>query len=116
MKQFERDHQSIEKLIGYMKDNCQKPFNIHEHANVIYFSTSKLNKVFKEHLGIGPGSYFRKLRIQKAIEIQLRTGLSWTEISEIVGYADLASFSKSFKRVTGLNPKKMGLQHRMNYV
>lgn len=109
MTQFERDQESIQRLISYMTSHSNRNFNIREHANVIFFSTSKLNKVFKEHVGIGPGAYFRRLRIERAIQLQNQTGLSWTEISYLVGYADLPSFSKAFKRVKGVNPKKLSV-------
>ena len=103
--QLDYDKQAINKLLAYMEEHCTEPFIVQKHASVIYFSTSKLNKVFKLHQGVGPGTYFRQLRIQKALEMYRHGNSNWTEISYLVGYADLPSFSKAFKRVTGVNPK-----------
>ena len=76
---------------------------------VIFFSESKLNKVFKLYVGIGPGTYYRRLRIQKAMELYRDGSTSWTEVSHIVGYADLPSFSKAFKKITGTTPNSFSL-------
>jgi len=102
--QIERDRLAIERLMNYMNDHCTEPFNARKHAGVIYFSESKLNKVFKTYAGIGPGAYFRRLRIQKAMELYQSGVRNWTEVSHIVGYADLPSFSKAFKKITGSSP------------
>lgn len=100
----DRDRHSIERLLSYMQEHCTEPFDAKKHASMIYFSESKLNKVFKQYVGIGPGAYFRRLRIQKAVELYQQGIRSWTEVSHIVGYADLPSFSKAFKKITGTTP------------
>ena len=111
LRQLDFDRQAIHQLVNYMQEHCTEPFNAEKHAGIICFSTSKLNKVFKVHQGVGPGTYFRKLRIQKALEMYQKGNTNWTEISYMVGYADLPSFSKAFKRVTGINPKQFSSQH-----
>jgi YesN/AraC family two-component response regulator len=101
----EQDRHAIEKLMEYMREHCTEPFDIRRHAGMVFFSESKLNKVFKLYAGVGPGTYFRRLRIQKALELYRKGKYSWTEIGHIVGYADLPSFSKAFKKITGQSPK-----------
>ena len=104
-QQNERDRVAIERLISYMNEHCPEPFDAKKHARVIFFSESKLNKVFKTYAGMGPGAYFRRLRIEKAMELYRQGVRSWTEVSHLIGYADLPSFSKAFKRITGSSPK-----------
>jgi transcriptional regulator GlxA family with amidase domain len=100
----ERDRVAIDRLLRYMDEHCTEPFDAKKHASLIFFSESKLNKVFKVYVGIGPGAYFRRLRIQKAMQLYQQGIRSWTEVSHIVGYADLPSFSKAFKKITGATP------------
>ena len=102
--QNEHDREAIGRLISYMNEQCAKPFNVKEHARFISFSESKLNKVFKMYTGMGPGTYFRRLRIEKAIELYRQGTRNWTEVSHMIGYADLPSFSKAFKKITGKSP------------
>ena len=105
----ERDRVAIERLLKHMNDHCTEPFDARRHASMIFFSESKLNKVFKLYVGIGPGTYYRRLRIQKAMELYRDGSTSWTEVSHIVGYADLPSFSKAFKKITGTTPNSFSL-------
>lgn len=107
MELNELDKAAIERLISYMNENCLEPFDIKKHASMIYFSTSKLNKVFKLHMGVGPGSYYKRIRLQKAKELMSQQQLTWTEVSGMIGYADLPSFSKAFKRTFGYSPKQI---------
>lgn len=104
-----RDQIAIQKLLRYMDEHCTEPFDARKHAGVIYFSESKLNKVFKQHVGVGPGTYFRRLRIQKAMELYRDGMRNWTEVSHLIGYADLPSFSKAFKKVTGTTPNSFSV-------
>ena len=104
-QEHEADRMAIERLLCYMREHCTEPFDVKKHAEHVCFSESKLNKVFKRHVGVGPGTYFRRLRIRKAVELYYREDTrSWTEVSHIVGYADLPSFSKAFKKIIGCTP------------
>lgn len=99
------DCKAIEKLIAYMNEHPHEHFDIANHARMIGFSISKLNKSFKVHAGVGPASYFRNLKMDKAKKLHTEDSYTWTEISSIFGYADLASFSKAFKRIHGFCPR-----------
>lgn len=99
------DCKAIEKLVTYMNEHLHENFDVANHGRMIGFSVSKLNKSFKVHMGIGPASYFRNLKMEKARKLHYEDSYTWTEISSIFGYADLASFSKAFKRVHGFCPR-----------
>ncbi|WP_343636037.1 AraC family transcriptional regulator [Fluviicola sp.] len=99
------DSKAIDKLITYMNEHPQENFDVAKHARMIGFSVSKLNKSFKAYMGIGPASYFRTIKMEKARELHMQDRYTWTEISSIFGYADLASFSKAFKRIHGFCPR-----------
>jgi len=99
------DCKAIEKLITYMNEHPHENFDIAAHARMIGFSVSKLNKSFKAYKGIGPATYFRNLKMEKARKLHYEYAYTWTEISSLFGYADLASFSKAFKRIHGFCPR-----------
>lgn len=99
------DCKAIDKLIAYMEEHPHESFDVSKHARMIGFSVSKLNKSFKAYQGIGPATYFRNLKMDKARKLHGEDTYTWTEISSIFGYADLASFSKAFKRIHGFCPR-----------
>ena len=99
------DRKAIDKLIAYMHEHPHEHFDISNHARMIGFSVSKLNKSFKAYQGIGPATYFRNLKMEEARKLYGQDRYTWTEISSMFGYADLASFSKAFKRIHGFCPR-----------
>lgn len=56
---------------------------------------------FKREFGRTPMQYLTWVRIQKARELALQTNLSVSEIASQVGYADVHTFGKMFKKKTG---------------
>jgi AraC-like DNA-binding protein len=56
---------------------------------------------FKITFGIAPGQFQIMLRVQKAKELAIHTGLSVGEIANQVGYNDVHTFGKIFKKKTG---------------
>ncbi|TLS50825.1 AraC family transcriptional regulator [Paenibacillus antri] len=56
---------------------------------------------FKRQFGLTPMQYLTWVRIQKARELALQTSLSVSEIASQVGYSDVHTFGKMFKKKTG---------------
>jgi AraC-like DNA-binding protein len=56
---------------------------------------------FKQEFGMSPGQFQIWLRIQKAQELAIQKGLSIGEIALEVGYSDVHTFGKMFKKKTG---------------
>nr|WP_255541672.1 helix-turn-helix transcriptional regulator [Legionella bononiensis] len=52
-----------------------------------------------------------EVREQKAKTFLLNNGISITEVSFLLGFNDTSSFTKAFKRWTGLTPSEYKEQH-----
>ena len=61
-------------------------------------------KVFKNSYNITPHQYLTKKRLEEA-KLLLEKNYKVTEVCKKVGYEDLASFSKLFKKSTGICPR-----------
>ena len=59
---------------------------------------------FNQATGKPPKQYFQKLRIDEAKRLLESTGLSVDDITEKVGYLDVSSFRRLFKREVELSP------------
>lgn len=58
---------------------------------------------FRHTFGMSPTQYLVWIRLEKAKELALQSGLSFGEIANEVGYANVHAFGKIFKRKTGMS-------------
>ena len=67
---------------------------------------SYFGKIFKEALGKSPQEFLLNYRMVKAAELLKLTKLSVGDISSAVGYDNQLHFSRAFKSIYGISPKK----------
>lgn len=92
-------------LLNELKQNISKNnFSITKFSKENNISRSYLNKMFLENTGITPTNYLLRLRMEKAKVAISSTSKLVKEIAKEVGYTDEYTFSKAFKRYTGLSP------------
>lgn len=63
-------------------------------------------KAFRRHTGQAPKEYHIRHKIRRAQEILGAQPLTVGEVGERLGYPDLFTFSKQFRRVTGMTPSR----------
>ena len=92
-----------------------KPLKVSVLAMVVLYAvllipvTSWLNllsMLFQKETGVAPISYFIRLKIQKACQYIVLTGLKLNEISTKLGFEEPAYFSRTFTKVMGFSPSE----------
>lgn len=94
----------LPNIIVYMESNLDRPITIDELVSTFHISKSYLMSVFREIHGTSPIQYHMNLRINKAKYLLRFSSLSITEIATIVGFENIHSFSRVFKRFEGIPP------------
>src|SRR5262249_19107820 len=90
----------------WMETSLQRGFNLRELARHLAVSERTLNRRFKQALGAPPLQYLQTLRIDVAKRLLETRRLTVDSVSERVGYSDLSTFRRLFKRETGLSPRE----------
>ncbi|MFE9691582.1 DUF6597 domain-containing transcriptional factor [Micromonospora sp. NPDC005806] len=67
-------------------------------------STRRLQRLFLDHVGVGPKWVIRRYRLQEAIEQAAAGPLDWARVAADLGYADQAHLVREFTSVTGVSP------------
>ncbi|MDG4803538.1 AraC family transcriptional regulator [Micromonospora sp. WMMD980] len=67
-------------------------------------STRRLQRLFLDHVGVGPKWVIRRYRLQEAIEQAAAGPLDWSRVALDLGYADQAHLVREFTAVTGVPP------------
>jgi len=79
---------------------------IHELAEELSYTRSHLSKRFKEITGGNLKSYIDQVRVQKVEEMLRYREHSVSEIAIELGFNDLFSFSKFYKKHSGMSPRQ----------
>jgi AraC-like DNA-binding protein len=96
----------VGRALGCMHQRPQYPWTLHELARRAASSRSTLDERFRTLLGRAPMNYLIGWRLQRASRQLRTTNASLIEIAEAVGYGSEASFSRAFKRHTGVSPSE----------
>ncbi|NES15787.1 MULTISPECIES: AraC family transcriptional regulator [Micromonospora] len=67
-------------------------------------STRRLQRLFTDHVGVGPKWVIRRYRLQEAIEQAAAGPLDWSRVAADLGYADQAHLVREFTAVAGVSP------------
>lgn len=100
-----KDSQEIvDYVILYIRNHYMHDVDFSELSSRLGFSSAYLTKLFNKHVGNTPLKYLTDIRIHEAKHLLLNTTLPIREVGEKVGYPDQFHFSKTFRKVTGMNP------------
>ncbi len=93
-------------ISDYLERNLSEHIKIEQicHDNLI--GRSKLQKIFKEHTGLGVIEYFSHMKIDAAKELIRTKHMNFTQISEYLGYTSIHYFSRQFKSLTNMTPSE----------
>lgn len=104
-----RSGNQIENILNYINENYMNPdMSLTLVAQTFYISEQHLSKVFKQKTATTFSNYLIDLRISHAKELLENTSVKINEIASLVGYTNIHSFIKIFKKQLGMTP----LQYR----
>lgn len=100
-----RKYSDIEHACRIIEKNILNKISMPEIATKLNMSYSTFRKKFSNTIGVSPGKYLIKKRIEKAYELLLQ-GCHVSEVADQLNYPDIYTFSRQFKEYTGLSPSK----------
>ncbi len=96
----------MQAVAAYLAEHLREDLNLTELARVFALSPSHLSRTFHEATGFGIREYLISLRIQRAGELLLNSGLTITEIADQCGFSDGNYFGDAFRRTMGVSPRE----------
>jgi AraC-like DNA-binding protein len=73
-------------------------------SETVGYSPRYISKLMKQYTGLTLKEMITKLRMERAVHLVTETTMSITEVSFALGYHDIYTFSKLFKRYYGFSP------------
>jgi AraC-like DNA-binding protein len=96
----------IAKAIELINDDFDQQLRVENIASELGMSVSGFHHHFKAVTAMSPLQYQKRLRLQEARRLLLGGGLNATDVAFRVGYNDSSHFSREYKSLFGLPPKR----------
>ncbi|WP_020618614.1 AraC family transcriptional regulator [Paenibacillus daejeonensis] len=102
-----RTGDTIDQVVLYLNEHFANPdISLQYLAGLFNMSQSYLSKSFKEHTTMNFVDYIIHIRMKEAQTLLLESDLTINQIASKVGYANVTSFMRSFKKIHGLTPSE----------
>ncbi|MGO4275466.1 helix-turn-helix domain-containing protein, partial [Paenibacillus sp. TAF58] len=103
----------IDKVLLYIQQHYKRnDMSLNLLASEFRLSVSHLSKLFKEQMECNFIDYLMDVRMNKAMEQLVSTDEMIRTIAEQVGYSNVNSFVRIFKKITGLTPTEYRAKHK----
>lgn len=111
----EEDHRSIVyRAITYIESNIYAIDDLKQVADALGYSYSYLSHIFSQETGLTLQNYYLRKKMEKAIELLKDGEYNITLLADKLRYQSIHSFSKAFKKYTGLSPAQYQLINTPN--
>jgi two-component system, response regulator YesN len=94
----------IDRVVGYIGDNYMKDISLSDISGFVALNPKYLAKIFKECTGKTVNEYLTLHRINISKSLFKDPALTIKDISRMIGYNDVHSFIRFFKKYEGVTP------------
>ncbi|GFD83224.1 AraC family transcriptional regulator [Tenacibaculum mesophilum] len=106
----------ISNAIDFIERNLDKKLVLEEIAEKAYFSPYHFHRLFKAVTKETVNDFITRKRVEKSASFLLnKKNKTVTEVSEIVGFVTLSSFSRAFKKFYGMSPAEFKKESPSKY-
>jgi transcriptional regulator GlxA family with amidase domain len=95
---------SLLRLRRHLEGNIHRRVPLSEAARIAGFERTYFSQYFHSRVGVTYSRWVNAMRVSRAIELLVHTDLSCAEVCAAVGYRDVRTFQRNFKRLTRHTP------------
>jgi AraC family transcriptional regulator of arabinose operon len=100
----------LHTVVGLIR--CRPRTHLQELAAAVGLSSSRLQHLFRDQLGVSIRSFSQAHFLSHAAALLVETHMSVKEIHVAFGFEDASSFCRAFKRLSGASPKAFRRESR----
>jgi two-component system response regulator YesN len=97
-------NENITSIQEYLLENYQEEISLSTVAEKFGYSEHGLSKLFKKIIGENFLEYLTRVRVDNAKRLMMESERSINEISQLVGYTNVQTFIRVFKRLENITP------------
>lgn len=96
--------ESLQRLCEQIRHHPEERYVVGEMAEDLGWTPSHFCRMFKQHVGCSPQQFILDARMATARHLLRDSGHSITHIADLLGYRDVAFFSRQFSQHHGTSP------------
>ena len=106
--QSQKQHNDKEILLtqNFIETNFKLKHSLQNLSDIAGMSERSFLRRFKNATGNTPIQYIQRVKIEQSKKMLEEENKTFEEISRELGYEDISSFRKLFKKITGITPSK----------
>ncbi|WP_376703079.1 GlxA family transcriptional regulator [Mesorhizobium sp. ISC25] len=97
----------LQAALIMMESNIENTLSISEIASSVGLSRRQLERLFMEKTKSSPALIYKRLRLERAKQLLLETGVPMLDIAIEVGFENASHFSRAFRETFGVQPSKV---------
>ena len=107
-----RQHIPIKILdtISYIVVSLHLPLTVKSLANRVHQNSEYFSRLFQQYTGSRPVAYITEKRIERAQYLIMTSTAKYKDIAQQTGFESLSHFSRTLKKITGMNPSEFRRQ------
>jgi AraC family transcriptional regulator len=100
------------RLVEFIEDHLSEEISLATLAKLVNLSLFHFARAFKQSFGVPPHRYHSGRRMDRARSLLQKPALSVTQISAQTGFRETSSFTRAFRRFTGVTPTEYRRQRK----
>lgn len=110
IRDSEANQYVLKTALVYILGHYREKLSLSDVAENCYVSSWHLSKLLNQYTGRGFFEIINRIRIDRAKEMLAASGAKVQEVSDAVGFLDVAHFSRIFKSCVGCSPKEFKMR------
>ncbi|SEB77754.1 transcriptional regulator, AraC family with amidase-like domain [Nitratireductor aquibiodomus] len=98
--------EKLKKIVELMADNLDEPYSAVQLARAASLSVRQVERLFLRHLGMTPGRYYMRLRLERARELLRQTNMAILDVAIATGFTSHSYFAQSYRQQFGRPPSE----------
>lgn len=96
----------LRRIETFVDENIESEISLQELADIACLSRYHFLRLFRQSVGVTPGSFVTRRRIERACLLLRETSLPITEVAARCGYGESSYFAASFRKWKGASPRE----------
>ncbi len=98
-------YRRLRRVREFVEQSYTEPISLGIAAQVAGMEKKAFSRFFREKAGIPFSQWLSRIRVEEAKKLLQTKNYSVTEVAFAVGYQDLTTFERAFKRLTRITPR-----------